>query len=85
MKIARLNLLENKTNLDDAIKNTDAKTLLDISQKLKSSASTSGFFILLQLTDQMGKQAQDENLLKIGIKIQEEIAYLLENIDSIKL
>lgn len=85
LKIAHLNLLENKTNLDDAIKNTDAKTLLDIRQKLKSSASTSGFFILLQLTDQMGKQAQDENLFKIGIKIQEEIAYLLENIGSIKL
>ncbi|EPR70552.1 PAS domain-containing hybrid sensor histidine kinase/response regulator [Cyclobacterium qasimii] len=86
LKIAHINLLENKAKLDDAITNKNIPLLLEVSKKLKSSAGTTGFFVLLQLTDQIEKQEdQEEFLFKTGHKIQDEMDYLIENVDSIML
>ena len=86
IKIALSNLLENKASLDDAIANKDLPSLLEISKKLNSSAGTTGFFVLLQLTDQIGKQKnQEEDLFITGKKIQVEMDYLIENLDLITL
>ena len=83
--MAHVNLEENKAILDKAIDKRDAEKIVEASQKLKNSASTSGFFILLQLTENIDKQKQEEQLVDLGLKIQEEINYLLKNIDSLKL
>tara|TARA_R110002051_G_scaffold291684_2_gene355803 strand:- start:1768 stop:5769 length:4002 start_codon:yes stop_codon:yes gene_type:complete len=85
LKVAHVNLEENKAILDKAIDKRDAEKIVEASQKLKNSASTSGFFILLQLTENIDKQKQEEQLVDLGLKIQEEINYLLKNIDSLKL
>jgi hypothetical protein len=58
---------------------------MDTSQKIKSSASTSGFFILLELSNQIEKNTEDKLLLELGMKIIEEIDYLIDNYDSIEL
>jgi PAS domain S-box-containing protein len=85
LKIAQINLQENKTELEKAIQSQDKISIMDTSQKIKSSASTSGFFILLELSNQIEKNTEDKLLLELGMKIIEEIDYLIDNYDSIEL
>lgn len=83
--IAHVNLQENKADLKQAIQSQDKISLLDISQKIKSSASTSGFFILLELTNQIEKTRDVKPLFDLGMRVIEEIDYLIDNYDSIEL
>jgi CheY-like chemotaxis protein/anti-sigma regulatory factor (Ser/Thr protein kinase) len=88
LKIAYINLKENRTKLDEAIKSKNRNTLFDISHRLKGSAGTTGFFILLQLTDEIEKMedsAKNKHLFEIGSKIMEELEFLLANFDEFKL
>ncbi|AEL26742.1 response regulator [Cyclobacterium marinum] len=85
LKIAQVNLQENKTELKQAINSQNKISLIDISQKIKSSASTSGFFILLELTNQIEKTKEGKPLFDLGLKVVEEIDYLIDNYDNIEL
>jgi PAS domain S-box-containing protein len=88
LKIAYINLEESKAKLEEVIKSKNKNKLFDICHKLKGSAGTTGFFILLQLTDELEKleeSANNKHLFEIGSKIMEELEYLLENFDGFKL
>ncbi|GAB2988620.1 hypothetical protein GCM10027284_01470 [Cyclobacterium sediminis] len=85
LKIAHENLQENKTYLKQALQSQDKIFLLQIIKKIKNSAGTTGFFILLELTNQIEKAKEDKPLFDLGQRIIEEIDYLNETYDNLEL
>lgn len=88
LKIAKTTLEESHTRLQAALKNQDKAVLLEMGHKLKGSAATAGFFVLLPLTDQLERNAETtENglLFAVGDKILDELDYLLKNFEQFKL
>lgn len=85
MKIAQTTLSESKEKLETAIKNKDKRSVLDISHRLKGSAATAGFFMLLPLTDQMENLKGNKGHFELAEKIKDELDYLLKNFQHLEL
>jgi HPt (histidine-containing phosphotransfer) domain-containing protein len=85
MKLAQTTFSESRDKLLAAIQNKDKQSILNISHRLKGSAATAGFFILLPLTDQMETldKKKEEELYKLAGKIKEELDYLLDNFQGL--
>ncbi|WP_375583568.1 response regulator [Cyclobacterium xiamenense] len=88
LKIAKTTLEESRTRLQSAMETENKTALLELGHKLKGSAATAGFFVLLPLTDQLERHADVDEpslLFDIGAEIQEELDYLLKNFSQFKL
>ncbi|WP_162416136.1 response regulator [Cyclobacterium roseum] len=88
LKIARTTLQECRNKLKVALEERNKTSLIELGHKLKGSAATAGFFVLLPLTDRLERKAENNNdsqLFEIGKKIQQELDYLLTNFDQFKL
>ncbi len=71
LKIAKNTMEECRENLDKALKESDQKSVLDVIHKLKGSAATVGFFVLLPLTDKIENEnnRKDDRYLELTGKI----------------
>ncbi|MDN3688367.1 response regulator [Cyclobacterium jeungdonense] len=88
LKIANTTLQECQIKFKKALEERNKTSLIELGHKLKGSAATAGFFVLLSLTDRLESKAEyndDTQLFEIGKKIQQELDYLLANFDQFKL
>lgn len=88
LKIAKATLQECQIQLKKALEERNKTSLIELGHKLKGSAATAGFFVLLPLTDRLQSTAENSSngeLFEIGEKIQQELNYLIANFDQFKL